>query len=63
MKLIKAFHAEMACWKRLNSEQRATLMAFIYCLDLRMRGVDFERHWDAMCGCDRTELEGRDYYL
>lgn len=60
-KLGKAFRAEFAYW-HLDDTQRALLMAFTYCLDLRMRGVDFDRHWDALCGQDRTEELGRDYY-
>ena len=62
MKITTAFREEIEQW-RLNPEQRGLVMAFTYCLDLRMRGVDFQRHWDAMCGQDTVELEGRDYVL
>ncbi len=60
-RLAKAYRAEIECW-HLDEQQRGLLMAFIYCLQLRLNGVDFDRHWDAMCGQERSAELGRDYY-
>jgi len=62
MKLGKLYREEVKHW-RLTDEQRGLLMAFLYCLELRMRGVDFDAHWasisngqsgrmEAACACE-----------
>ncbi len=48
MKLGKLYREEVKHW-RLDDQQRGLLMAFLYCLELRSRGIEFGAHWDSLC--------------
>ncbi len=56
MKLGKLYREEVKKW-RLNEEQRGLLIAFLYCLELRANGVDFDAHWEALCNGQSARME------
>lgn len=56
MKLGKLYREEVKAW-RLNDEQRGLLMAFLYCLELRANGIDFESHWQSMGNGQTNRME------
>lgn len=38
--LVRVYHEELAFWRRLNAEQRGLILAFVWCLDCRLKGID-----------------------
>lgn len=56
MKLGKLYREEVKKW-RLNDEQRGLLMAFLYCLELRSNGVDFNAHWASLSNGQTARME------
>lgn len=56
MKLGKLYREEVKAW-RLTDEQRGLLIAFLYCLELRGNGVDFEAHWASMSTGQTARME------
>ncbi|MES2697262.1 MAG: hypothetical protein V4773_27605 [Verrucomicrobiota bacterium] len=46
MKLGKLYREEVKKW-RLNEEQRGLLIAFLFCLELRSAGIEFETHFSS----------------
>lgn len=40
--IIHAYHQELDCWN-LNRTQRALILAFVWCMKLRMEGTSFDK--------------------
>jgi hypothetical protein len=45
MSFLKAYHKEMDCWnfRHLPDGARGLIMAFCFCLHLRLQGTSFEK--------------------
>lgn len=56
MKLGKLYREEVKHW-RLSEDQRGLLIAFLYALELRANGVDFDAHWASLSNGQSARME------
>ncbi len=56
MKLAPLYRAKVDAL-RLDDNQRGLLIDFIYCMEFRVRGIDFDQHWSAISNGQSARME------